>query len=377
MDAGPEPASGRLDALIWARLFVFLGVGTAIVVEMRPGLSGAHLAVLLLLVTEIACWVVWTFVKAGGYRAQVAAIAVMAAGGGALATFAPAADVCVGLAALGAGAAFELPLAGALSAFGPGALALSVALTGEAMGLVVGVGAAALGGLLLGISRRSYKERADQLAAVAVARDRIELEHARVGILDERNRLAREIHDVLAHTLGALSVQLEALSALHETDPANFEAIGESLRRTKALANEGLEEARRAVQTLRDDVAPLEEQLESLCARSGARLQLSGSPRPLIAEVTVALYRMAQESLTNVAKHAPGAAVCVRLEFASGMVALHVANGRGPTGPGPLSASGAGYGLDGIKERLRLLSGEVVAGAQEDGGWVVEAKLPA
>ena len=81
--------------------------------------------------------------------------------------------------------------------------------------------------------------------------------------------------------------------------------------------------------------------------------------------MTVALYRVAQESLTNVAKHAPGAAVWVRLEFTSGMVALRVANGRGPTGPGPLSSSGAGYGLDGIRERVRLLSGEVLAGPDE------------
>jgi signal transduction histidine kinase len=376
MDTGPESASPRFDALIWARLVVFAVVIVAIVLEMRPGLSGAHLAVLLLLVVEIACSIVWTFLRAGGDRTQVVALGVMAGVGGALASFAPAAEVYVGLAALGAGARFGLPLAVGLSSLGPGALALSRVLEGGKTDDVAGLGAAALGGLLLGISRRSYRDRADQEAAVAVARDRAELEHARVGILDERNRLAREIHDVLAHTLGALSVQLEAMSALHEADPANFAAIGEGLRRTKALANEGLDEARRAVQTLREDLAPLEDQLEALCARSGADLELSGTPRPLIAQVTVALYRVAQESLTNVAKHAPGAKVCVRLEFAPGMVALRVANGRGPTGPGPLAASGAGYGLDGIKERVRLLHGDVVAGLDGEGGWAVAARLP-
>jgi signal transduction histidine kinase len=376
MDAGPETASRRFDGLIWARLCVFVAVGVAVSVEMRPGLSGAHLAVSLLLVAEIAGWVAWTFVTAGDDRAQIAAIAVMAAAGGAMVTFAPAAAVCVGLAGLGAGVAFELPLAVALTALGPGAIALSLALIGAALGPIAGVGAAALGGLLLGISRHAYRERVDQQATVAVARDRAELEHARVDILAERNRLAREIHDVLAHTLGALSVQLEALSALHESDPANTVAIGEALRRTKALANEGLDEARRAVQTLREDVAPLEEQLESLCARSGVRLELAGTPRRLTAQVTVALYRVAQESLTNVAKHAPGAALCVRLEFTSGMVALRVANSRGPTGPGPLSTSGAGYGLDGIRERVRLLSGDVLAGPDEGGGWTVAARLP-
>jgi len=377
MGAGPEPVRRRPDAsvLVWARLLALVVVVVAIIDEMRPGWSGAHLAVLLLLVAQVASWLTWSLVTSCGMRTHVLVLAVMAASGGAMAPFAPAADVCVGMAALGAGAACEVPFAFGLAALGPAAMAVAVSVTTKSMGPVIGAGTAALGGLLLGVGRHDYKQRADQEATIAVARERAELEHVRAGVLDEKNRLAREIHDVLAHTLGALSVQLEALSALHETDPGNAEKLGEGLRRTKALANEGLAEARRAVQTLREDVAPLEDQLEILCARSGAALQLSGPPRPLSAQVTVALYRVAQESLTNAAKHAPGAAVRVRLEFDSDSVELRVENGPGPTGPGPLSTTGAGYGIDGIEERVRLLGGEVVAGSGQDGGWVVEARL--
>jgi len=360
--------------LVSARLVALVVVVVAITDEMRPGWSGAHLAVLILLVAQVASWLTWSLVSCT-MRTQVLVLAVMAASGGAMAPFSPAADVCVGMAALGAGAACEVPLAFGIAALGPGAMAVAASVTTRSIGQVIGVGTAALGGLLLGVGRREYKQRADQEAAIAVARERAELEHIRAGVLDEKNRLAREIHDVLAHTLGALSVQLEALNALHATDPANAEKLGEGLRRTKALASEGLAEARRAVQTLREDVAPLEAQLETLCARTGAELQLSGTPRALSAQVTVALYRVAQESLTNVAKHAPGAAVRVRLGFDPESVELRVENGPGPTGPGPLSSTGSGYGIDGIKERVRLLGGEVVAGSGQDGGWVVEARL--
>jgi signal transduction histidine kinase len=229
---------------------------------------------------------------------------------------------------------------------------------------------------MLGIGRREYKEHAEQVAAMTVMRERAELERARAGVLDERNRLAREIHDVLAHTLGALTVQLEALDVMCEADPDNVEALREGLRRTRALASHGLVEARRAVRSLREDADPLEAQLAALCSNGRASLEVSGSRYALSAEVTVALYRVAQEALTNATKHAPGAKVSVRLDFGEECVALSVANGPGSEPPGALSASGAGYGLDGIRERVRLLKGEVLAGPTDEGGWLVEARLP-
>jgi len=114
-----------------------------------------------------------------------------------------------------------------------------------------------------------------------------------------------------------------------------------------------------------------------LCSNDRASLEVSGSRRALSAEVTVALYRVAQEALTNATKHAPGAKVSVRLDFGDECVTLSVANEPGSEPPGALSASGAGYGLDGIRERVRLLKGEVLAGPTDEGGWLVEARLPA
>jgi signal transduction histidine kinase len=99
----------------------------------------------------------------------------------------------------------------------------------------------------------------------------------------------------------------------------------------------------------------------------------------LAPDVSLALYRVAQEALTNVAKHAPGATAEIDLDFAEGQVRLAVRNGPGcrrANGSAPLAASGAGYGLQGIRERVMLLGGRVQAGPADD-GWGVEAEVPA
>ncbi|HXP32378.1 MAG TPA: histidine kinase [Acidimicrobiales bacterium] len=264
----------------------------------------------------------------------------------------------------------------ALAGAGPVALSIAAAVHHRSVSLVVGGVAAALAGLVLGVSRRQMIERAEQGALVAVERERAEVEHARSEVLAERNRLAREIHDVLAHTLGALSVQLEALTALYAASPAQSREVTDGLKRTKSLAGEGLEEARRAVLALRDDSVPLVDQLAALCRGCDAALRVSGDVRPLAPEAVLALYRVAQESITNATKHAPGAAVPVHLGFDVGSVTLDVANGAASGESGPLADSGAGYGLQGISERIKLLDGTVAAGPFPR-GWRVSASLAA
>ncbi len=217
---------------------------------------------------------------------------------------------------------------------------------------------------------------ATQALRVSIEHERAELAAARADVLAERNRLAREVHDVLAHTLGALSVQLEALSARAQTEAsAATPDLRRGLAHAKALASDGLGEARRAVAALRDDAVALDVQVQTLCAATGSALEVLGSPVPLAPETTLALYRVAQESLTNAAKHAPEAPTGVRLEFGADAVTLTVDNGPAPLGPGPLSDSGGGFGLDGIRERVRLLGGEVSAGP-DGGGWRVAARVP-
>ena len=189
--------------------------------------------------------------------------------------------------------------------------------------------AAALAGTVTGVSRRQSQERAAQAALVEVSEARAEAERARAELLAGRNHLARELHDVLAHTLSALSLQLEALDALLSAGPPASPDVRAQLDYTKRLVRHGLDEARGAVQALREDAPPLEEQLACLAADRHAEIRVSGSSRRLAPDVTLALYRVAQEAVTNVLKHAPGAEAEIQLGFGDGRVTLSVSNGAG------------------------------------------------
>ena len=138
---------------------------------------------------------------------------------------------------------------------------------GRPYGILLGGVAAVLGGAVVGITRRQAVERTEQLARMEVEVARTEAERARAEFLSERNHLAREIHDVLAHTLAALSLQLEAFSTVVEAEPGTSPAVREQLQRTRMLVHEGLDEARERSGALRDEPAPLGEQLTGLCAQ--------------------------------------------------------------------------------------------------------------
>jgi len=347
----------------------------AIASEVTPGSTGRHLVTWVLTAAIVPAWLAWTIAPDAARARKIAIFCWIAAVGGVLTVYAPMGLAVVGSAAIGAGSSFEFVLALAISALGPAALAIAALAAGRPASLMLGGVAAALAGLVLGAGRRDTAERARQEMQLAVEHERAELEHARADVLAERNRLARELHDVLAHTLGALSVQLEAIGAQLDGRASTDEWLREGLRRTRSLATDGLADARRAIRALRDDALPLRSQLEKLCELSGARLAVSGDSRELAPEAALALYRVAQESLTNVTKHAPGAQVDVRLGYEPAAVSLQVENGAGTGEPGALAATGAGYGLDGIRERIRLLGGDVAAGPRGD-GWRVEARLP-
>ncbi|MHB1498675.1 MAG: sensor histidine kinase, partial [Acidimicrobiales bacterium] len=116
--------------------------------------------------------------------------------------------------------------------------------------------------------------------------------------------------------------------------------------------------------------------LEKLATESGATLRVAGLPRQLGPDISLALHRAAQEGLTNVVIHAPGASTLIELDFNDRTVALSVTNGP-PTGPpSPISGTGGGYGLQGIKERLLLVGGRAEAGPIGD-GWRLVAEAPA
>ena len=197
---------------------------------------------------------------------------------------------------------------------------------------------------------------------------------ARSAALAERARIAREIHDVLAHSLSAQMVHLEAARLLIERG-ADRERILERVVAARGMARDGLAETRQALSALRGELTPLEDFLSELvgAAASGAEVTVTGERRALAAETSQAVRRVAQEALTNVRKHAPGAKVQMRLDYGEHEVTLGVRDSGGS--PGGLTASGGGYGLLGMRERAELLGGSLVAGP-DDGGFVVTLKVP-
>jgi len=351
--------------------------------QAHPGLHGDHLVALVLQVGAVASWVMWLLARALANRAlQLGAVLAMALIGGGLTAFAPLAVVFPAVGVLGAAISFPLRFAVVVAGVGSAAMGAAVAGAGEGSGVFFGGLAATFAGVVLGISRKEAAERAEQAARIGVERERAELERGRAELLAERNRLARELHDVLAHTLSALSLQLEVLGTVVESsanEPPGGAALGaevqKQLDQARQLVHQGLDEASRAVRALREDAVPLPEQLGRLCDGVGARLSVSGAERPLPPEVSFSLYRIAQEGVTNALKHAPGSTVSVCLDFSADAVRIDVENGAA-TKAAPLPAvKGSGYGLQGIAERVALVGGKVETGPHGD-GWRVSAEVP-
>ncbi|GAA4582145.1 histidine kinase [Planotetraspora phitsanulokensis] len=198
----------------------------------------------------------------------------------------------------------------------------------------------------------------------------------REAVLAERARIARDIHDILAHSLSAQLLHLEGARLLLRADRS-----GEALERVdlaRDMAKQGLEEARRAITALRGDVPPLAEAVSALTGEFqaatgvGCELTLTGETRRLDPETELTIIRTAQEALTNVRRHAPGVAPDVRLTFGPASCSLEVTNELAAS-PG---TPGSGYGVVGMRERAKLLGGSLEAG-EHDGVFRVRLEVPA
>ncbi|MGW5513758.1 sensor histidine kinase [Nocardia africana] len=232
---------------------------------------------------------------------------------------------------------------------------------------------------LLGVYRRQHRLRVRQTQLLLEQTRRAQDEQARAAALDERARIARELHDVLAHSLGALSMQLEVAELLLD-ERGDIPGALAHVRRSHRLARDGLIEARGAVAALRGDVPPLPDAVRELVEsyrrdhRMTVELRCDGPARPVDSGAAVSLVRTLREALTNAAKHAPGRPVRVALEFAAGDVRLSVRNAfaeQSNREPMP----GGGYGLTGMRERIALAGGTLSSGVA-DGEWVVTAEVP-
>ena len=242
--------------------------------------------------------------------------------------------------------------------------------------------------VLVGRYRATYRIQAEQARALLEQHERLRAEQRRADVLDERSRIAREIHDVLAHSLGALGIQIQAARAVL-TDYGDIDRALETLATAQRMASDGLTETRRAVHALRTDMRPLHEELAAAAREHADRHRVAvhcetiGEPRALPAEATVALVRATQESLVNAAKHAPARPIDIDLRYDEHGIRVTIANDLAEStevgvadggAPVPQTING-GYGLTGMRERLRLLRGTLDAGVHGK-RWIVSADLP-
>ncbi|WP_254125798.1 sensor histidine kinase [Amycolatopsis sp. CA-230715] len=232
--------------------------------------------------------------------------------------------------------------------------------------------------VLLGYNRRARLERVEQTELALARAQQANEEHAVAAALQERARIARELHDVLAHSLSGLALNLQGARLMLVRDGASAEAV-KQVERAQRLAAEGLVEARKAVAALRDAPMPLERALDDLVAGyrldsgAAAELVVDGDAANLDAGAHATITRTVQEALSNTRKHAPGAPVVVTLTRREDRVELEVRDRQGeqPTDPSP-----GGFGLRGMRERAALLGGELDSGPVED-GWRVHLVVPA
>ena len=201
--------------------------------------------------------------------------------------------------------------------------------------------------------------------------------HAESAALAERGRVARDMHDVLAHSLSALALQLEGARLLASDRGADPEVVA-AIERAHHLAADGLAEARDAIAALRGEELPGPERLQHLAdAFAGdCRLTVTGAPRELGSEARLAIYRTAQEALTNVLRHSAFERVDLRLAYEEDGTRLEVQD-HGPGAPVMVGGAspGGGYGLTGMRERAELLGGRLSASPTDD-GFRVELWLP-
>jgi signal transduction histidine kinase len=233
-------------------------------------------------------------------------------------------------------------------------------------------------------NRRAYLAELEERAA-RLERDR-EVE-ARRAVQRERGRIARELHDVVAHTMSVMVVQAGAARRVMRKRPDDAE---DALVAIEDAGRQGLAEMRRLLGVLRHEdernltlaPQPSLQYVDELVARSveagvNVELEIEGAPRPLPAGVDLSAYRIVQEALTNVLKHAGGAArACVQVRYRPESVEVEVFDdGRGVAAD-PAS-NGEGHGLVGMRERVALFGGELRVGPRRGGGFSVKARLPA
>ena len=249
---------------------------------------------------------------------------------------------------------------------------------GEYAGGVLAVVAPAGVGVLVR-RQREHNRRLEELTVhLELERDRRE----RAAIADERARIARELHDIVSHALSIIAVQADAAEAAITSRPQLAQA---PLAAIRSSSHQALGEMRRLLGVLRTDAddtdrepLPGMTQVPTLVDRAAAagvaaEVRVEGAPVPLRPSLDLTCYRILQEALTNAAKHAAGADVCITLRWLADRLEIHVRD----FGPGPVGVpSPDAHGIVGMRERIRIHGGRFESGAAPGGGFEVRASLP-
>ena len=373
---------------------VAAGIVIVSVVWWRPWTEGTRGVVLAVLLGASAIgWIGWLLARNRPVPRMIALI-VMAGSGGVLTGMSPrsAAAVIGCLVAFSAGDQLRTEMSAGIAAEAVAAFLIAGLVTDAGPGFLIGYPFAYIAAWIIGFTRRSYRLRTERAEQMLTQTQRVHKAETQAATLAERSRIAREIHDVLAHSLAAVSVNLQAAEGLlgpsdgPQADPDLANAIA-CLTRAGTMTREGLAAARRAVLALRDDdAAPLPDQLETLAEQNrevgdlAVSYAVSGPVRAVSAEIALTAYRTAQEALTNARKHAPGQPVSLSLAFEPGQITVDVTNPLPPPeAKSPLAETGTGYGLAGLRERAALAGGEVAAGPEagpEGDTWRVVLRVP-
>lgn len=351
----------------------------------RPSLHGSGLAVTASLVAFLAMLVLATSPRAIERQSNTAGVVVIAGlgtAGLALVALQPhgATELAAGAAVFMAAARLPIVVGAAIAASIVVGLDVALAATGSGASAVLA--ATVLCALLAVVAyfiRQSRDGQARSELLLAQLEDARE-EQIRAAATEERGRIAGELHDVLAHSLSGAAIQLQGARMLAERDNATTE-IRDAIDRAADLVKDGLANARSAVGALRGDDVPSVTRIPELIERFRANLKaevtfaLDGSPRPLRPDASLALYRGAQEALTNVARYAPGASTTVTLHYGP-VTTLCVENAAAQLDPAArLDGVGGGHGLDGMRERIERAGGTMSAGPTEN-GWRVKLEVP-
>jgi signal transduction histidine kinase len=350
--------------------------------EPRPGLSGDRLGILLALVGFALGAVGVIRSRHANAAVQASFFVVLVLSAATLAWLQPNGPGFVGVfVAVGA---MAMRVRGSLglvvAVVAVGALAAAHALSGErslTSILLSEFGVVAFFTIAL-LSRR-LREGQEQAERLLVELEESREAQAQAAVLGERQRLAREMHDVLAHSLSGLVLQLEGARLLASKAGASAD-LAAAVERAHRLARGGFEEARRAIGMLRDDELPGPERLPALAREfehdTGVpcKTVITGAEHKLRADARLTLYRVAQEALTNVRKHAHPQRVELRLsyELAGARLTVEDFGSNGSAG----ASNGGGYGLTGMRERAELL-GATLTAARTESGFRVELWVPA